>query len=150
MSRTFLTHITNGCGGSVVIDCDKAVKLIAPSFSINSNGIGSLMMDIEVVPEGRFIPSFRCKRCNQVIGHDTIGTDVSCICQICGKSFPVSEIHVHSEIVSICSPCIREIKEFHTSGEAGIRVKEFIGLYALTKAMRTVPLVTVLDKPIII
>jgi len=151
MGNTFLTHITNGCMGSIVIDCDKAIKMIAPSFSINSNGLGSLMLDIEVIPGGQLIPSFRCKKCGETIEQVDIGSNLSCICQICGIYHPVSDIHVHSEIVSICSDCIKEIKTFCTTGVSNNRrVGEFVQLYSLTKAIRTVPLSTVLSKPITI
>lgn len=149
MGNTFLTHTANRCNGSIVIDCDKAVKMIAPSFSINSVGIGNLMMDIEVVPGGVLIPSFRCKKCNDIIEISSIGEDVSCICQICGRLHPVSDINVHSEIVTICAPCIREVKDYCTTGSlTNTRIKEFVELYALTKSMRTIPLETVLSKPI--
>ena len=151
MGNTFLTHTSNRCNGSIVIDCDKAVKMIAPSFSINSNGIGSLMMDIEVIPGGQLIPSFRCKKCSEVIDLSDLGDTVSCICQICGRLHPVKNINVHSEIVTICTGCISEIKDFCTTGNLkNGRVKEFVELYALTKSMRTIPLTTVLSKPIII
>jgi len=151
MSSTFLTHTANRCGGSIVIDCDKVVKMIAPSFSINSNGIGNLMMDIEIVPGGKLTPSFRCKKCNETINQDSMGDDLSCICQICGKLIPISDINVHSEIVTVCTSCVRDVKEFCTTGKTdNYRVSNFVDLYALTKSMRTIPLVTVLNKPIII
>ena len=149
MSSTFLVHMYNNCGGNIVIDASMSAKLYAPSFSINTGGITNLTLDIDIVPGGELIPSFRCRRCGLTIGFDDIGSHLSAFCQVCGHRHPVSDLSVHAHIPTICNGCISRIMSFCTGdGNEDRRIKDYVEVYSLTKRLDVVRLETVLKSPI--
>jgi len=147
MSNTFLSHSEHGCTGSIYLDCQAAMKLIAPSFSINSGGIGSIVLDIDVTPSNRLQPVFCCRTCGETITN--VGECLSVFCQICGKSKMVSDTFVHSDITTICSSCLGEIKSYCKTGKTSVgRLPDFVSTFNLRSSIKVVPLVDVLSSPI--
>jgi len=150
MGQTFLTHTpAKRCGGNVVIDASSTAKLIAPSFAINSQGIGDLTLDINISNGGNLIPVFMCTKCGEILEKDVIGRDLSACCQVCGKENIVSDLYVNPKIACICINCIGEIKRT-LAGEASEnpRIRDFISVYSLKPGMRNVSLEKVLASPI--
>lgn len=151
MSVTFLSHIYNDCGGNIVLDASASTKLYAPSFSISSAGIEKVTLDIDVVPGGRLIPAFWCKKCGETVNLDNIGEHLSAACQICGRRHPVKLIYVHNYIPSICNKCLEGIITYCKDGEVGDpRIRDYVETYSLTKSIKVVPLEQVLKSPIIL
>lgn len=150
MASTFLGHYKQNeiglCQGNIVIDASTSAKLIAPSFSVNTGGLGKLVLDIQIAPGNRLDPAYQCTKCGEIVNKDSLGTELTAICQICGDTKLAGEINVHSQITTICNECIEKIKDFSSSTEE--RVKDYIEMYSLTKNIRVVPLVKVLLSPI--
>jgi hypothetical protein len=147
MSQTFLTHI--GCNGSIVINATKTAKLVAPSFSINSAGISSLVLDIQVVEGGKLTPAFECVKCGKEFSNVEVETGLMAHCQICGNDTPVSELLVHTEITCICSTCMKAIKAQLTTGITSQElIAEYIEQFGLNSRMKTVSMIKVLTSPI--
>lgn len=145
---TFLIH-TGKCSGPVVLDASKTTKLIAPSFSINSAGITNVTLDIQVLQNGGNSPSYWCSKCEEDIGTDDLGEDVSALCQVCGKYHTVSSLYVHSMITTICSGCKADIVDHLRNGkDISERTKEYITGFSLTENLRTVSLLKVLTSPV--
>jgi hypothetical protein len=149
MSTTFLTHV--GCGGNVVLDATKTTKLIAPSFAINSGGISNLTLDIHVVDGGVLEPVFLCITCNTEIPKDDISSMLSARCQICGGVFHVESLFVHSEISCLCQFCKTKLDKYaQDGGECEEIIRDYSEQFGITKKMKVVPLVKVLNSPITI
>jgi hypothetical protein len=149
MGNTFLTH--NKCGGPVVLDASPTAKLIAPSFSINSKGIGSLTLDIQIAPGGKLEPAFWCMKCGNTIDKNIMGSDLVATCQVCGTSQTVDKLNVHSHITTICDTCLESIIAFTKSGaHCPEYIEDYVANYNLTSRIRVVPLTQVLNSPITI
>jgi hypothetical protein len=148
MGNTFLTHSKRGCGGSVVLDASVTAKLVAPSFCINLNGIGSLTLDINIANGGNLNPSFWCTKCGDTVEKNNVGEELTASCQICGYEFPVSDLSVHTHITTICTTCLSTITKFFKGEKCPSRISDYVDMYSLTKNMKVVPLAKVLSSPI--
>lgn len=155
MSSSFLTHTRKKamgavCGGSIVLDVTGATKVYAPSFTFETDKLGSLLLDVDVVQSGSIIPRFFCKSCGEQFTAENLAGTVSAHCQICGKSTPVDSLQMHPAITCICNKCVSDIKE-HFSGNGGSsRIADYVVSFGLTSRMRLVPLMTILSSPVTI
>jgi len=149
MSTTFLSHLRHGCGGNVVIDASTSVKLYAPSFRISQDGIGDLMLDVNIASGGDLVPSYWCLKCGETISPDDLWEALSALCQVCGYSHQISDLNVHSQIATICNECLNSIKTVCNGGHStNERIALYIDMYSLTKSIRVVPLLKVLKNTI--
>lgn len=150
MSATFLTHID--CGGDVVLDATKTTKLVAPSFAINAGGISNLTLDIRVMDGGVLDPAFLCIHCNVEIDRENISSQLAAHCQVCSGLFPVQVLHVHSEIVCLCTTCKNKLDAYALNNEEDVEeiIKDYSEQFGLSRKLKTVSLEKVLTSPITI
>lgn len=147
MGRTFLSHLGRNCGGNIVIDVSTNAKLVAPSFVVNTGGLGRLVLDIQIEPGGNLHPKFQCTKCGLIMEDDELGTVLSATCQICGHTYPVSELSVHHQIPCLCADCITGIRNPERLPKEHPALN-YISAFGLAKGMKVVSLVKVLTSPI--
>lgn len=124
------------CGGSLVIDLSRSLKLIAPSFSLTPDGVRNLVIDLRR-EKGEIAPSYYCTSCSAVYDEKTI-KDCVTTCRMCQEEKPISSMFVTSYVSPICDECVEGAKSGTNSKIADV--------FSTPKNFRTHPLIAVLFK----
>lgn len=149
-SGTFLTH--QGCGGAVILDVSQSAKLVSPVFGVNTDGIGNILLDIQLPTDNLIIPRWTCSKCRQDISNESLPDTVVCVCQACSETKPVRNIKVQGGVSAICDDCLDEIKTRRSKGALGSDgesdVARFAYVFAIGERSKAQNLAEVLVKPI--
>lgn len=146
---TLLIHSAKGCRGNIVLDASSRAKLVAPSFSIGTDGIRSVVLDIQLTGNQTLVPLFCCTKCGEEVPPTSMGTHMASACIICGETHTVNNLSMHSHITIMCKNCITAIRKYLDDGtNPGERALGYVQNYGLRKGFRVVSLETVLKSPI--
>lgn len=103
MASTFFSHRKTSCRGAVVIDLSPCMKMVAPAFTLNTNGVGGTLADLRFESGKSFSPIWTCAGCGETPLN--VDTDLEANCMVCGAIYPVDKLFVSDQIACICESC---------------------------------------------
>lgn len=150
-ASTRFNHIN--CGGAIVLDMSKHLKLIAPTFSLGESGISQLVVDVhqcdDIRNSRKVDPHWQCASCLQDISKEKAGDSLCMVCQVCSHQKSVNECFFNEYLSGVCESCVKALKE-ESSEKTSERIADFKSAFNFNFKTKFTPMLEVISKPILV
>jgi hypothetical protein len=147
-SSTLFSH--QRCGGSLVLDLSQALKMVAPSFSIDGGGISRVVADLRLDSRAQVTPVWECTKCGAQITSGSAHGHLQAPCMICGQVHPISDLFTHERVVCVCKVCVDTIfkRASVASHPRPELLRDYQSMLGLSKNEQLfIPMTEVISKP---